>query len=258
MADPNAASLDPARLDEFVQTHLRLAPVPHVPELVLYQTELAIGLWELTEGEYRSEAPPPFWAFAWAGGQGLARYVLDHPAEVAGRDVLDLASGSGLVAIAAARAGAASARAVDIDQLGGAAIALNARANAVEVTVTIDDVLDRSVTEVLGAAWDPAGPTPLVLAGDVFYSKVMADRMLTFARRAAREGCDVLVGDPGRAYFPRDYFTPLATADVPVPRELESTDVRSVTVWRINPRGAVAHRAGKAPDQASTPPHEPD
>jgi predicted nicotinamide N-methyase len=252
------ATLDPARLHDFVRAHLRLDPVPYVPELVLYQTEQAIGLWELTEGEYRSEAPPPFWAFAWAGGQGLARYLLDHPADVAGRRVLDLASGSGLVAIAAARAGAASVRAVDIDQLGGCAIALNAQANAVEVGVTIEDVLDASVAEILGRASDATGPTPLVVAGDVFYSKVMADRMLTFLRRAARDGCDVLVGDPGRAYFPGDYFTAVGTADVPVSRELESTDVRSVTVWRINPRGAAAHRVGKAPDQGIPSPHQLD
>jgi predicted nicotinamide N-methyase len=246
------ADLDPARLDAFVRAHLRLAPVPHVPELSLYQTELAIGLWELTEGEYRSEAPPPFWAFAWAGGQGLARFLLDHPGQVAGRPVLDLAAGSGLVAIAAARAGAAPVRAVDIDPLGGAAIALNAQANAVEVGVTIDDVLDRAVPDILDVGED-RGPAPLVVAGDVFYSKVMADRVLTFLRRAARDGCDVLVGDPGRAYFPRDYFTAVRTADVPVSRELESTDVRSVTVWRINPRGAVAHRVGKAPAEGHQP-----
>ncbi len=246
------AGLDPARLDEFVQAHLRLAPVPYVPELALYQTEQAIGLWELTEGEYRSEAPPPFWAFAWAGGQGLARFLLDHPDEVAGRPVLDLAAGSGLVAIAAARAGAASARAVDIDPLGGAAIALNAQANSVQVGVAIDDVLDRAVADILDLHAERE-PAPLVVAGDVFYSKVMADRVLTFLRRAARDGCDVLVGDPSRAYCPHDYFTPLRTADVPVPRELESTDVRSVTVWRINPRGAAAHRAGKAPADGHQP-----
>src|SRR5499427_4192069 len=122
---------DPA---EFVRDHVHLAPVALVPEIVLHQADDPIGLWELGEGEYHSEQPPPFWAFAWAGGQALARYVLDHPDVVAGRRVLDLASGSGLVAIAAARAGAAHVRAVDIDPLAMAAIELNAAANGVAVT----------------------------------------------------------------------------------------------------------------------------
>ncbi len=217
-------------LAEFVRTHLRVEPVAFVPELTLYQAEEPIGLWELTEGEYHSDQPPPFWAFAWAGGQGLARYLLDHPAEVAGRSVLDLASGSGLTAIAAARAGAATVRAVEIDPTATVAIALNADTNGVRLEVTHADVLDRGVAEL-------GGPS-LVLAADVFYSKEMAARMLTFLRRAARDGADVLVGDPGRAYFPGEYFAALASYEVPVRYELESTLVRTVTVWRINPRGA--------------------
>jgi predicted nicotinamide N-methyase len=217
-------------LAAFVRTHLRVEPVAFVPELTLFQAEEPIGLWELTEGEYHSDQPPPFWAFAWAGGQGLARYLLDHPAEVAGRSVLDLASGSGLTAIAAARAGAATVRSVEIDPTAAAAIALNADTNGVRVEVTIADVLDQGVAELGGAS--------LVLAADVFYSKEMSGRMLTFLRRAARDGADVLVGDPGRAYFPGDYFTTVNSYNVPVRYELESTLVRTVTVWRINPRGA--------------------
>ena len=122
-----------ADLSAFVRAHTRLAAVPHVPEVELYQAAEPIGLWELTEGEFRSEQPPPFWAFAWAGGQALARYLLDRPETVAGLRVLDLATGSGLVAIAAARAGAAEVRAVDLDPVAGVATRLNAAANQVPV-----------------------------------------------------------------------------------------------------------------------------
>jgi predicted nicotinamide N-methyase len=152
-----------------------------------------IGLWELGEGEYRSEQPPPFWAFAWAGGQALARYVLEHPDLVAGRRVLDLAAGSGLVAIAAAKAGAASVRAVDIDPLAMAAIELNAATNGVTVTAELADILDAGRADA-----------DVVLAGDVFYSAAMAARVYAFLRRAVRDGARALVGDPDRAFLPRD------------------------------------------------------
>jgi predicted nicotinamide N-methyase len=209
-----------------------VAPVPHVPDLALYQADEPIGLWELTEGEYHSDQPPPFWAFAWAGGQGLAGYVVDHPSVVAGRAVLDLAAGSGIVAVAALRAGAATATAVDIDPLAAAAIELNAQANGVRVSVQCEDVLDRALAD-LGLPADA-----VVLAGDVFYSQQMSARVLTFLRRCARDGADVLVGDPGRAYFPAEYFTALNTDQVPVPPALESVSVKAVTIYRMNPRGA--------------------
>ena len=179
----------------FVRLHARLAPVAFVPEVLLHQADEPIGLWELTEGEFSSDRPPPFWAFAWAGGQALARYVTDHPELVAGRRVLDLASGSGLVAIAAARAGAASVRAVEVDELAVAAVALNAEANGVRVDAEFGDILDGD-----------AGDAEVVLAGDVFYSEAMARRVLRFLLRAARAGAPVLVGDPGRAFLPRDRF----------------------------------------------------
>lgn len=208
----------------FVRLHARLAPVAHVPEIRLHQADEPIGLWELTEGEYRSEQPPPFWAFAWAGGQALARYVLDHPDQVAGRPVLDLASGSGLVAIAAARAGAGHVRAVDVDPHAVAAIALNAGANGVRVEPVLADLLDGD-----------AGDAGVVLAGDVFYSGAMAAWVLRFLLRAARGGADVLVGDPDRAFLPRARFTALARYDVPVPEALESVRVKPTTVWRLRP-----------------------
>lgn len=219
----------------FVRAYLRVAPVAHVPEVLLYQAQEPIGLWELTEGEYHTDQPPPFWAFAWAGGTGLARYLLDHPAEVAGRRVVDLAAGSGLVAIAAVKAGATCATAVEIDPLAAAATQLNARENGVALTVVHDDLLDRG----LGDLGIPAADA-VVAAGDVFYSRDMSARILTFLRRAARDGAGVLVGDPGRAYFPGSYFTALCTLDVPVRPELESTTVRTVTIYRMNPRGAGA------------------
>lgn len=216
----------------FVRTYARLAPVAHVPEIQLHQAEEPIGLWELTEGEFRSEQPPPFWAFAWAGGQGLARYVLDHPETVAGRRVLDLASGSGLVAIAAARAGAAGVRAVDVDPVAVAAIGINAEANGVAVAALAADVLDGDV-----------GDAQVVLVGDAFYSEAMANRMLRFLLRAARGGARVLVGDPDRAFLPRPRFRQLAEYDVPVPTALESVRVKHTTIWElIPPSGATPSR----------------
>ena len=215
-------------MDAFIREHLRVEPVAFVPELSLHQAEEPIGLWELTEGAYHSDQPPPFWAFAWAGGQALARYLLDHPDEVKDRAVLDLASGSGLTAIAAARCGARSVRAVEIDPIAVSAIGLNAVANDVRLDVTHGDIL----------AGEP-GDVDLILAGDVFYSKEMSDHMLTFLRRAARSGVDVLVGDPERAYFPHDYFIALQRYEVPVRFELESVRSKATTVWRIKPRGSV-------------------
>jgi predicted nicotinamide N-methyase len=210
---------DPA---EFVRDHVHLAPVALVPEIALHQADDPIGLWELNEGEYHSEQPPPFWAFAWAGGQALARYLLDHPDVVRGRRVLDLAAGSGLVAIAAARAGAAAVRAVEIDPLAIAAIELNAAVNNVAIITELADIL----------AGD-AGDAEVVLAGDVFYSQAMADRVLGFLRRAARSGCTVLVGDPQRAFLPRGQLTEVFSVDVPVTEALESTTVKPTTVYAL-------------------------
>jgi predicted nicotinamide N-methyase len=207
--------------DAFVRLHARLAPVPLTPEIVLHQADEPIGLWELTEGEFRSEQPPPFWAFAWAGGQGLARYVLDNPAVVAGRRVLDVACGSGLVGIAAAKAGAAAVRAVDIDPLAIAAVGLNAAANGVRVDAERADILD--------------GPADadVVLAGDVFYSQAFATRMFAFLRRARKAGADAYAGDPGRAFRPATAGTEVASYDVPTTMALESVTRKRTSVWRL-------------------------
>lgn len=205
----------------FVRAHTRLSPVPLVPEILLHQAEEAIALWERTETAGAGQQPPPFWGFAWAGGQALARYVLDNPALVTGREVLDLAAGSGLVAVAAAKAGAASVTAVDIDPLSLAAVAANATANEVTVTPVERDILDDPVTAAV------------VLAGDVFYSREMAERMMAYFRRAAGGGAKVLVGDPGRAYLPRQGLRRLATYEVPVVATLEDAAIKHTTVWEI-------------------------
>ncbi|MEU7866759.1 50S ribosomal protein L11 methyltransferase [Dactylosporangium sp. NPDC049140] len=208
---------------QFVLDNTRLAPVPLTPEVRLRLADEAIELWERTETDQGGQMPPPFWAFAWAGGQALARYTLDHPELLTGRTVLDLAAGSGLVAIAAMKAGAARVTAVEIDELAVAAIGINAEANGVAVTPLLADVLEQEPD------------ADVVLAGDVFYSREMTRRMLDYLRRAARGGSTVLVGDPGRAYLPREHLTLLAEYDVPVPQTLEDAPVKRTTVWSVNP-----------------------
>jgi predicted nicotinamide N-methyase len=218
------AETEPAALAvDFVRANTRLAPVPHVPEIRLYCADEAIELWERTESAAgRTGLAPPFWAFAWAGGQALARYVLDHPALVAGRRVLDFAAGSGLVAVAAALAGAASVTAAEIDPLAVAAARLNAEANRVTVTAVLRDLCDDD-----GAGFD------VVLAGDVCYSRPMVDRVLPFLDRARAHGALVLLGDPGRAYLPQRRLRRLHRADVPVIRSLEDADTKLTTVWEL-------------------------
>jgi predicted nicotinamide N-methyase len=210
----------------FVRAQTTLGATPFLPEIRLHLAADAFELWEETERRRgHGGAAPPFWAFPWAGGQALARHLLDHPEAVAGRRVLDLASGSGLVAVAAARAGAASVTANEIDGYALAAIALNATANDVSVRVRPGDLLDG----------EPAG-AQVVLAGDVFYSREMARRMLAFLDRARESGADVLVGDPGRAYLPKHRLTEVATFEVPVIRALEDADTKHATVWRLTAR----------------------
>jgi predicted nicotinamide N-methyase len=205
---------------DFVRAHTRLTPVPFVPEVLLHQADEPIALWEATEAA-GTEQPPPFWAFAWAGGQALARHVLDDPGLVAGRDVLDLATGSGLVAVAAARAGARPVVANDIDPLALAAVAANAQANDVDVRLVEGDLLQTDDRYAV------------ILAGDVFYSREMSARVLPFLRRAAGRGSLVLVGDPGRAYLPADRMIKRASYDVPVIESLESVPVRHTTIWQV-------------------------
>jgi predicted nicotinamide N-methyase len=207
---------------DFVRANTRLAPVPFIPELRLYQAEEPIELWERTEAA-GAEQPPPFWAFAWAGGQALARHVLDEPELVSGRAVLDLATGSGLVAVAAARAGARRVTANDIDPLSLAAAEANAEANGVKVELVEDDLLETGFPDA-----------DVILAGDVFYSREMAAQVLPFLRRAAGRGALVLVGDPGRAYLPLGGMIRRATYEVPVLEALESVPMRRTSVWQVD------------------------
>jgi predicted nicotinamide N-methyase len=178
---------------------LRLTRTPFVPELRLLLAEDAVVWWARMEADAGQALVAPFWATAWPGGQGVARYILDHPATVAGRRVLDLACGSGLVAIAAAKAGAATVTANDIDPYAVAATTLNARANQVTVTTCHRDLLDGD-----------GGNAEVVLAGDVFYHQALAQRIWSFLRRITARGAHVLIGDPGRAYLPRTDLVTLA------------------------------------------------
>ncbi len=211
----------PRNAREIVQTSTRLSSVALVPEIRLHQASEPISLWQRTETDTgRTGLDPPFWAFAWAGGQALARYLLDHPETVRGRPVIDIASGSGLVAIAAARAGAAAVTAYDIDPLAVAAITLNAAANGVTVLAVGADILDT----------DAAGREVLLVA-DAFYERDLAGRVTRFLERGRARGADVLVGDFGRAYLPRDRLTPLASYDVPGLGAVEDSDVKRTTIW---------------------------
>lgn len=193
---------------------LTLLPVPLAPEISLHLLGEPVGLFDLTGGEFRSDEPPPFWAFVWAGGQALARYLLDHPEVVAGKRVHDLATGSGVVAIAAAMAGAAAVSVSDVDPAAVAAAMRNAAANGVEV------VAGEPVADV-------------IVAGDVFYSPAVAPTMIDLLRAARRDSADVLVGDPGRGYFPERLFQQLTAYVVPVPAALEETGSLSTGVWRM-------------------------
>jgi predicted nicotinamide N-methyase len=208
----------------FVRAGTRLGPVTLVPEIRLYQAGDPVSLWQRIEvSTGRSGLDPPFWAFAWAGGQALARYLLDHPDTVRGRTVIDVASGSGLVAIAAARAGAAAVTAYDIDPFAAAAIEVNAAVNGVTVQPACDDVLDRDDL--------PTPSTGTVLVADAFYQRELAARVTGFADRGRARGADVLVGDFGRAYLPRSLLTALASYDVPGQDVLEDRAVKRTTVW---------------------------
>jgi predicted nicotinamide N-methyase len=192
---------------------------PLVPEVSLHCAENAYDVWAFTDGGDEL-APMPFWSFPWAGGQALARYILDHHEIVAGRRVLDIAAGSGLVAVAAVKAGAAHVTANDVDPYAAAAQELNAKVNGVHLDVIIGDLLDT----------DP--DFDVVLAGDVCYERDLSDRMLAFLVRARVRGAEVLVGDPGRTYLPRERLDEVATYDVPTTLVLEDRHTKRTTIWR--------------------------
>ena len=208
--------------EAFIRAHTRLLPVPHAPEIALHVAEEATELWQKTEDELAVIGlPPPFWAFAWAGGQALARYLLDHAPIVAGRRVLDFASGSGLVAIAAAQAGAGCVEACDIDAFAAAAIGINAAANGVAVTARCEDLIGRD------EGWE------VVCAGDVCYERAMAERVVDWLAGLTARGATVLIGDPGRSYLPKARLAAVATYEVPVTRALEDAEIKRSSVWRL-------------------------
>jgi len=207
----------------FVRRNTAITAPPLVPEIRLHLATEITPIWQASEETLaRSGLPPPFWAFAWAGGQALSRYVLDHPEQVAGRSVLDFGAGSGLVAIAAAKAGAASVAAAEIDHFAVAAIAANAALNKVAVAVTTADVLDIAV-----APWE------VVTAGDVCYERPMADQVTAWLRLLAARGALVLLGDPGRAYLPGAGLVERARYLVPTSLELEDREIREGIVWQV-------------------------
>jgi predicted nicotinamide N-methyase len=215
-----SAQLDHAAL---VQATTTVKPVPMVPEILLHQGSDAIGLWERTERELgESDRQPPFWAFAWAGGQALARYLLDNPQVTAGRRVLDLGSGSGLTAIAAAVTGAASVLASELDPIAIAAIGLNAALNSVEIGTT-GDLLDTD-----------GGDAEVVLAADIWYERRLSARAIRLLRRASARGATVLAGDVGRAFLPREHMRDLAAYDIPVVAELEDATVKRTLVMTLS------------------------
>ena len=208
----------------FIRAETRLRPVPHAPEIRLHVADEATDLWQKTEEELGTLGlPPPFWAFAWAGGQALARYILDHPETVRGRTVLDFASGSGLVAIAAAKAGAGEVSACDIDAFALAAIGLNAEANGVAIGALQADLVGQD------HGWDT------VLAGDICYERDTAERVVAWLQALGRRGATVLIGDPGRSYLPKDALEALKTYEVPVTRSLEDAEIKRSSVWRFRP-----------------------
>jgi predicted nicotinamide N-methyase len=208
----------------FIHANTRLLAPPLVREIQLHLAEESLPIWRKTEEELgEMNVPPPYWAFAWAGGQALSRYLLDTPGLVAGCAVLDLGSGSGLAAIAALKAGARSALAADIDAIALAACRLNAAANGVKLETTSDDLL--------GGAPDPA--FGVVLVGDLFYERELAERVLAYVELARKGGATVLIGDPQRSYFPRDRFERAAEYSVPVTRELEDAEIKRTAVWRL-------------------------
>jgi predicted nicotinamide N-methyase len=215
--------LDPA---DFIRRNTAITAPPLVPEIRLHLATEITPIWQATEESLaRSALPPPFWAFAWAGGQALARYLLDHPKQVAGRFVVDFGAGSGLVAIAAAKAGAEFVLAAEVDHFAAAAIAANSALNGVAVTVTTADLIDGA-----DPRWE------MITAGDVCYEQPMAGRVTAWLRALARSGSLVLLGDPGRAYLPAEGLRERARYLVPTSRELEDRETREAVVWEVLPR----------------------
>jgi predicted nicotinamide N-methyase len=225
----------------FVLRHTRLRPVPGLEEVRLHLADAVLPLWHAVQIETADpDAPLPFWAFAWAGGLAIGRYLREHPEAVAGRRVFDLASGSGLCAIAAMHADASEVAGADIDRFAAASMELNARANGCRVAVAVArrDVLDEDAPDV-----------DVILAGDCWYDGQLAERVLPWLQRARARGIDVLVGDPGRRYLPTEELIELASFDVRTTTELEDLDPKQGQVNAVGPSGESSgeHDAVSAP-----------
>lgn len=206
----------------FIRENTRVLAPSHIPELSLHLADDAVALWEMTEEQLGELGlPPPFWAFAWAGGQALARYVLDNAEIVRSRSVLDVASGSGLVAIAAMKAGARAALAIDIDAFASHAAMLNADLNSVRVETSDEDPVGKPTD------------ADVILVGDLFYDRDLAPRVLAWLIEQQNAGKTVLIGDPGRTYLPRDKLEQIAAYDIPVTRALEDAEIKRAAVWRL-------------------------
>jgi predicted nicotinamide N-methyase len=209
---------------EFVRANTSILSPPLVHEVKLHLAHEALPIWQRTEDELGEIGlPPPFWAFAWAGGQALARYILDNPETVHDKRIIDIASGSGLVGIAAMMAGAASVLAADIDAFSVAAIAVNVELNQVRVDITTDNLLAGPIADV-----------DVILVGDLFYEKAVATQCLNWLEQAQAKGIDVLIGDPGRSYLPKDRLIKVAEYSVPVSRDLEDAEIKHTAVWRLS------------------------
>lgn len=208
---------------EFIRQNTSVMTPPLVPEVKLHLAHEAVPLWQKTEEQLgHMGLAPPFWAFAWAGGQALARYVLDHAETVKNLEVLDLATGSGLIAIAALQAGAANTTAADIDEFATTAAGMNAELNQVSLDIRLEDLLHRKP------------PTAdVILVGDLFYEKTLAARCLAWLRQGQEQGAKIFIGDPGRSYLPKEQLEKLAEYNVPVTRDLEDAEIKRTAVWQL-------------------------
>ena len=226
---------------DFIRANTAIGPPPLVPEVRLYLADAVTPLWHATEASLaRDQLPPPYWAFAWPGGQALARFVLDRPETVRGKRVLDLGAGSGVAAIAAALAGAAAVTAAEIDPFAVAAITLNAALNAVEIAVETRDFLGIfprhsgifcAQSDTFAAFTD----TDIILIGDMCYEWPLAESLVAYLRQRAAAGAEVLLGDPGRAYLPQRGLEAVILYDVPTSLDLEDRTLRRTTLYRLRP-----------------------
>lgn len=222
MSTPRLDPNDAESVAAFIRGNTLSMSPPLVPEISLHLAVESMPIWEKTEEELgEMNLPPPFWAFAWAGGQAVSRYILDNPGICRDKSVLDLGSGSGMSAIAAAKCGARDVTAADIDRLALAACRMNAESNGVALSCCDNDILDR-----------PPPAVDVVIVGDLFYERLLAERVMSFCRLAKSAGAIVLIGDPSRSYFPPNAFTKLAEYQVKVTRELEDSEIKRTAVWQ--------------------------